>query len=176
MTHPLAHQPRAPADVLLRGVRVLDPRLALHARQDVRVRGALGFADDGVPVQSAGMLRKALQYQRLCGGVIALHEEDTTLSRGGSMHEGPVSAALGLSGIPTLSESTMVARDAALAGYEDARVHFQHLSCAASVEAVAGAKAPGCPGGAGATPPHLLLTREDRPGMGPSCKLPPPLP
>ena len=82
------------------------------------------------------MLRKALQYQRLCGGVLALHEEDETLSRGGSMHEGAVSAALGLAGIPTVSESTMVARDAALAGYEDARVHFQHLSCAASVDAV----------------------------------------
>ena len=79
------------------------------------------------------MLRKALQYQRLCGGVLALHEEDPTLSRGGAMHEGAVSAALGLGGIPTVAESTMVARDAALAGYEDARVHFQHLSCAASV-------------------------------------------
>ena len=57
------------------------------------------------------------------------------------MHEGAVSASLGIAGIPTVSESTMVARDAALAGYEDARVHFQHLSCAASVAAVAQAKA-----------------------------------
>jgi dihydroorotase len=94
--------------------------------------GALGFTDDGRGVQSAGMLRKALQYQRLCGGVLSLHEEDRTLSRGGVMHEGAISAALGLGGIPSVSESTMVARDAALAGYEDARVHFQHLSCAAS--------------------------------------------
>ena len=64
---------------------------------------------------------------------IALHEEDASLSKGGAMHEGAVSAALGLGGIPSVSESTMVARDAALAGYEDARVHFQHLSCVASV-------------------------------------------
>src|SRR5205823_9948798 len=63
--------------------------------------GALGFTDDGKPVQSAGTLQKALQYQRLCGGVLALHEEDPTLSRGGSMHEGRVSAALGIRGIPT---------------------------------------------------------------------------
>ena len=84
------------------------------------------------------------QYQRLCGGVLSLHEEDPTLSRGGAMHEGAVSAALGIGGIPSVSESTMVARDAALAGYEDARVHFQHLSCAASVQAVAAAKANGC--------------------------------
>jgi dihydroorotase len=296
MTGALAHEPCTPADVLLRDVRVLDPRAALHARQDVRVRGgvvaelampetlctdsgeellegggwllvpaffdphvhlrtpgqehkedirtgtraaaaggfggvlampntdpvldsapllrslgeaasrqarvpvgflaaitrslqgvqltemaelrevgALGFTDDGMPVQSAGMLRKALQYQRLCGGVIALHEEDTTLSRGGSMHEGPVSAALGLSGIPTLSESTMVARDAALAGYEDARVHFQHLSCSASVEALAGAKARGWRVSAEVTPHHLLLTDEDVRGMDTSMKMHPPL-
>ena len=63
---------------------------------ELREEGALGFTDDGRPVPSAGMLRKALQYQRLCGGVIALHEEDETLSRGGSMHEGAVSAALGV--------------------------------------------------------------------------------
>ena len=77
--------------------------------------GALGFTDDGKPVVSAGTLRKALQYQRLCGGVISLHEEDPELSRDGVMHEGAVSARLGLAGIPSLSESTMIARDAALA-------------------------------------------------------------
>src|SRR5256885_1807396 len=107
---------------------------------ELREQGALGFTDDGLPVRSAGVLRKALQYQRLAGGVLALHEEDPTLSRGGSMHEGRVSAALGIRGIPTVSESTMVARDAALAGYEDGRVHFQHVSCAASVDTIAAAK------------------------------------
>src|SRR5438874_1837894 len=142
---------------------------------ELREAGALGFTDDGRPVQSAGMLRKALQYQRLCGGVIALHEEDTTLSRDGTMHEGPVSAALGVSGIPTLSESTMVARDAALAGYEDARVHFQHLSCSASVEAVAGAKARGWRVSAEVTPHHLLLTDEHVRGMDTRMKMHPPL-
>ena len=142
---------------------------------ELREVGALGFTDDGVPVQSAGMLRKALQYQRLCGGVIALHEEDTTLSRGGSVHEGPVSAALGLTGIPTLSESTMVARDAALAGYEDARVHFQHLSCSASVEAMASAKSRGWRVSAEVTPHHLLLTEEDVRGMDTRMKMHPPL-
>ena len=99
----------------------------------LRDAGALGFTDDGKPVVSAGMLRKALQYQRLTGGVIALHEEDPALSGDGVMHEGAVSARLGLAGIPSLSESTMVARDGALALYEDARVHFQHLSCVESV-------------------------------------------
>jgi dihydroorotase len=142
---------------------------------ELREAGAVGFTDDGRPVQSAGMLRKALQYQRLCGGVVALHEEDTTLSRGGSMHEGVVSAALGLAGIPTVSESTMVARDAALAGYEDARVHFQHLSCAASVDAVADAKRRGWRVSAEVTPHHLLLTEHDVRGMDTRLKMHPPL-
>jgi dihydroorotase len=142
---------------------------------ELREAGALGYTDDGLPVQSAGMLRKALQYQRLCGGVIGLHEEDRTLSRGGSVHEGPVSAALGLGGIPTVSESTMVARDAALAGYERARVHFQHLSCADSVSAVAAAKARGWHVSAEVTPHHLLLTDEDVRSMDTRMKIYPPL-
>ncbi len=142
---------------------------------ELREEGAAGFTDDGKPVQSAGMLRKALQYQRLCGGVIALHEEDPTLSRGGSMHEGAVSAALGLGGIPSIAESTMVARDAALAGYEDARVHFQHLSCAASVEAVADAKERGWRVSAEVSPHHLLLSEEDVRGMDTRMKMHPPL-
>jgi dihydroorotase len=142
---------------------------------ELREAGALGFTDDGRPVQSAGMLRKALQYQRLCGGVLTLHEEDVSLSRGGAMYEGAVSAALGLGGIPSVSESTMVARDAALAGYEDARVHFQHLSCAASVQAVAWAKAQGWKVSAEVTPHHLLLTEEDVRGMDTRMKMNPPL-
>jgi dihydroorotase len=142
---------------------------------ELRQAGALGFTDDGRPVQSAGMLRKALQYQRLCGGVLTLHEEDVSLSRGGAMYEGAVSAALGLGGIPSVSESTMVARDAALAGYEDARVHFQHLSCAASVQAVAWAKAQGWNVSAEVTPHHLLLTEEDVRGMDTRMKMNPPL-
>jgi dihydroorotase len=142
---------------------------------ELREVGALGFTDDGRPVASAGMLRKALQYQRLCGGTIALHEEDRTLSRGGVMHEGGVSAVLGLAGIPSVSESTMVARDAALAGYEDARVHFQHLSCVASVRAVAQAKAQGWRVSTEVTPHHLLLSEEDVRGMDTRMKMNPPL-
>ncbi len=142
---------------------------------ELRQEGALGFTDDGRPVSSAGVLRKALQYQRLCGGVISLHEEDPTLSRGGAMNEGEVSASLGIRGVPTISESTMVARDAALAGYEDARVHFQHLSCGASVAAVEHAKAAGWRVSAEVSPHHLLLTDEDVRGMNTSMKMFPPL-
>ncbi|MGO8907067.1 MAG: dihydroorotase [Solirubrobacteraceae bacterium] len=142
---------------------------------ELRQEGAIGFTDDGRGVQSAGMLRKALQYQRLCGGVLALHEEDETLTHGGSMNEGVVSAALGLSGIPTVSESTMVARDAALAGYEGGRVHFQHLSCAASVDALAQARARGFRVSGEVAPHHLLLTEQDVRGMDTRMKMHPPL-
>jgi len=127
---------------------------------ELRAEGALGFTDDGRPVVSAGVLRKALQYQRLCGGVLALHEEEPSLSATGVMHEGAVSAMLGLAGIPSVSESTMVARDAALAGYEGGRIHVQHLSCRESVQAVAHAKEHGVRISAEVCPHHLCLTDE----------------
>src|SRR4051794_33666149 len=125
---------------------------------ELRAEGALGFTDDGKPVVNAGVLRKAIQYQRLAGGVIALHEEDPSLSGRGAMHEGAVSAMLGITGIPSVSESTMIARDAALAGYEDGRIHIQHLSARESVEAVAAAKASGVRITCEASPHHLTLT------------------
>ena len=142
---------------------------------ELRQEGAVGFTDDGRPVQSAGMLRKALQYQRLCGGVIALHEEDPTLSRGGACTRAPSAPRSASAASPRVSESTMVARDAALAGYEDARVHFQHLSCAASVEAVAHAKAQGWRVSSEVSPHHLLLTEESVRGMDTRMKMNPPL-
>ena len=128
---------------------------------ELREAGAVGFSDDGLPIRSANVMRRALQYQRLCGGNIALHEEEPTLSGDGVMHEGPVSAAVGLAGIPSVSESTMVARDAALARYEGARIHVQHLSAAESVEALAAAKAAGVEISAEASPHHLCLTEEE---------------
>ena len=142
---------------------------------DLRDAGALGFTDDGKPVVHAGTLRKALQYQRLCGGVIALHEEDPDLSGDGAMHEGAISARLGIAGIPSLSESTMVARDAALAGYENARVHFQHLSCAESVEALEHAKGSGIRVSAEACPHHLTLTDDMVRTLDSRFKMNPPL-
>ncbi|MBV8940970.1 MAG: dihydroorotase, partial [Solirubrobacterales bacterium] len=142
---------------------------------ELRDAGALGFTDDGRPVVSAGMLRKALQYQRLAGGAVALHEEDPALSRDGVMHEGAVSARLGLAGIPSLSESTMVARDAALAQYEDARVHFQHLSCAESIQALARAKEDGARVSGEVTPHHLTLTDDVVRTLDSRFKMNPPL-
>ncbi len=143
---------------------------------ELREAGALGFSDDGLPIANARVMRRALQYQRLCGGTIALHEEDPELSDGGAMHEGPVSAALGIGGIPSVSESTMIARDAALAGYEEAGIHVQHVSAAESVEIVRAAKAAGVKISAEASPHHLCLTDEDVRGLDPHrTKMNPPL-
>jgi len=169
-----AREARIPVGFLAAITRELEG-VELTEMAELMGEGALGFTDDGRPVASAGMLRKALQYQRLCGGVLTLHEEDPSLSLGGSMHEGAVSAALGVGGIPSVSESTMVARDAELAGYEDGRVHFQHLSCAASVHAVAAAKERGFKVSAEVSPHHLLLTDEHVRGLDTRMKMNPPL-
>jgi len=143
---------------------------------ELRAAGAVGFSDDGLPIRSARILRRALQYQRLCGGTIALHEENPDLSGNGVMHEGPVSAALGLAGIPSVSESTAIARDAALAGYEGARIHVQHLSAAESVEAVRAAKAAGVLVTCEVSPHHLCLTDEEVRSLDPGrFKMNPPL-
>ncbi len=137
--------------------------------------GAAGFTDDGVPVRSAGVMRQALQYQRLAGRLLALHEEDPSLSGTGVMHEGEVSALLGVTGIPSVSESTMVARDCALALYEDGRIHVQHVSARETVEAIERAKAGGVRVTCEATPHHLVLSDEDVRDLDTNMKMNPPL-
>ncbi|MGH2964226.1 MAG: dihydroorotase [Solirubrobacterales bacterium] len=151
---------------------------------ELREAGAIAFSDDGLPISNARVMRRALQYQHLVGAQLALHEEDHDLSRpagphephkGGVMHEGIVSAALGLAGIPSVAESTMIARDAALASYEDARIHVQHLSARESVAAVAAAKDAGVRITCEATPHHLTLTDEEVRSLDSSFKMNPPL-
>lgn len=138
--------------------------------------GAVCFSDDGLPIADAGLMRQALQYQRLAGRPIALHEEDPRLTRGGVVHEGLASARLGMTGYPCVAESTMIARDALLAEYEGGRIHVQHLSCVGSIDAVAAAKARGVQITTEVTPHHLALT-EDAVGDGTDAnfKMNPPL-
>jgi dihydroorotase len=142
---------------------------------ELRDAGAIGFSDDGLPIADANVLRRALQYQRLAGGVIALHEEDPDLSARGVMNEGEVSALLGMAGVPGVSESTMIARDCSLALYEGARVHVQHLSARSSVEEIARAKAAGVMVTCEATPHHLTLTDEAVRSLDARFKMNPPL-
>lgn len=138
--------------------------------------GAVCFTDDGLPIADAGLMRQALQYQRLAGRPIALHEEDHALTRGGVMNDGEVSARLGFAGHPGAAESTMIARDVLLAEYEGGQIHVQHLSCEESIEIVAEAKRRGVRITTEVTPHHLLLTEADvGDGTDANFKMNPPL-
>lgn len=133
---------------------------SLTEQAEMAQLGAVGFSDDGVPVANAEVMRRALRYQRVTGLPLVLHEEDMDLSGPGVMHEGHVSARLGLAGIPSLSESIAVARDAALAGLEDGWIHICHVSARETVEEIRRAKERGVRITAEVTPHHLALTDE----------------
>jgi dihydroorotase len=137
--------------------------------------GAVGFSDDGRPVVSAGLMRRALQYVGFAGRRLALHCEEPTLSRGGHMHEGAASAELGFAGYPSVAESLMVERDLALAAYESQPLHLLHLSAAESVAALRRAHELGVEATAEVTPHHLCLTDDDVRSLDPNLKMNPPL-
>jgi dihydroorotase len=134
------------------------------------------FTDDGDCVADAAVMRHAFEYaSALPGAVLAQHAEDPSLVRGGHMHEGAWSARLGIRGRPAEAESTIVARDLALARRTGARYHVLHLSCAASAELVRAAKAQGVRVTAECTPQHLVLTDDACVSFDPVFKMNPPL-
>ena len=137
--------------------------------------GAAGFTDDGRPVTSAGLMRRALQYGAVTGRTLALHCEEPTLSRDGQVHEGAVCAELGFAPYPSLAESAMVERDLSLAGYESRPLHLMHLSAKESVEALRRAHERGTEATAEVTPHHLVLTDEAVRSLDPNVKMNPPL-
>jgi len=137
--------------------------------------GAVAFSDDGVPVVSAGLMRRALQYASITGRPLALHCEEPSLSRGGHVHEGSVAAELGFAGYPSVAESVMVERDLALAAYEEQRIHLLHLSAAESVAALRRARDAGVHATAEVTPHHLVLTDEAVRSLDANVKMNPPL-
>jgi dihydroorotase len=137
--------------------------------------GAVGFSDDGVPVASAALMRRALQYASITGRKLAVHCEEPTLSRGGHVHEGRVAAEVGFAGYPSVAESVAVERDLALAAYEAQPVHVLHLSAVDSVEALRRARAAGVAASGEATPHHLVLTDEAVRSLDPNVKMNPPL-
>jgi dihydroorotase len=138
-------------------------------------QGAAGFSDDGRPVVAPALMRRALQYHGIAGRRLALHCEEPTLSRGGQMHEGSVSAELGFTGYPSVAESLMVERDLSLAAYEEQPLHLLHLSARESVEAVREARASGVAATAEVTPHHLCLTDEAVRTLDSNLKMNPPL-
>jgi dihydroorotase len=137
--------------------------------------GAAGFSDDGQPVAAPGVMRRALQYHRITGRRIAVHCEEPTLTRGGQMHEGAVSAELGFAGWPSVGESLMVERDISLAAFEGQPVHLLHLSALESVTALRHAHAAGIEATGEVTPHHLCLTDEAVRSLDPNMKMNPPL-
>jgi len=137
--------------------------------------GAVAFTDDGLPVASAGLMRRALQYGALTGRRLAVHCEEPTLSRSGHAHEGAVGAELGLGPYPALAESVMVERDLALAEAEQRPLHLMHLSARRSVEALGMAQARGARASGEVTPHHLCLTDEAVRSLDPNVKMNPPL-
>jgi dihydroorotase len=137
--------------------------------------GAAGFTDDGRPVVSAGLMRRALQYSALTDRRLALHCEEPTLSRGGHAHEGVVSAELGMGPYPSTAESLMVERDLALAAAEGRPLHLMHLSARESVVALEQALAAGVPATGEVTPHHLVLTDDAVRSLDTNTKMNPPL-
>ena len=137
--------------------------------------GAVGFSDDGRPVVSSGLLRRALQYNAAAGRRIAVHCEEPALSRGGQVHEGAVSAELGFGGWPSVAESVMVGRDLALAAYEQQPIHLLHLSARESVDELLRAQDAGVQATAEVTPHHLCLTDESVRSLDPNVKMNPPV-
>jgi dihydroorotase len=137
--------------------------------------GAVAFSDDGRPVTSPGLMRRALQYGAVSGRKLAVHCEEPTLSRGGHVHEGMVSAELGFGGYPSVGESVMVERDLALAAYEERPLHLLHLSARESVDALRAALAAGVEATAEVTPHHLCLTDEAVRTLDSNLKMNPPL-
>ncbi len=137
--------------------------------------GAVAFSDDGRPVTSAAMMRRALEYARPSGLPIICHEEDPSLKGDGVMHEGFTATRLGLRGIPGEAESIMCRRDADLAELTDGRVHFAHLSYRASFDALRDAKRRGLRVTGETCPHYWVLTDEAVGDYDTSAKMNPPL-
>jgi dihydroorotase len=133
------------------------------------------FSDDGKCVQSAALMRRAMEYVRAFDGIICNHAEEGDLAAGGQMNEGEVSAILGLRGIPSEAEELIIARDVALARLTGARIHVPHVSTAGSVQILRAAKASGALVTAEVTPHHLCLTEDLCRTFDPVYKVAPPL-
>jgi dihydroorotase len=137
--------------------------------------GVRMFSDDGRCVQSARVMRLALEYAKAFDVVIAEHCEDASLTEGAQMHEGSHSATLGLRGWPSEAEELMVARDLLLARRTGGRLHVQHLSAAGSVDLVRRARREGLRVSTEVTPHHLTFIDEDLVTYDTNFKVNPPL-
>ncbi|KAA0564115.1 dihydroorotase [Bacillus sp. CH30_1T] len=164
-------------------VRVL-PYAAITERQmgktlndlpSLKENGAFAFTDDGVGVQSAGMMFEAMKKAADINASIVAHCEENTLIYGGAVHDGTFSKEYNLKGIPSICEAVHISRDVLLAEAAGVHYHVCHISTKESVRVVRDAKNAGINVTAEVTPHHLLLCEEDIPGLDPNFKMNPPL-
>jgi dihydroorotase len=141
-----------------------------HSQAQVRV-----FSDDGKCVHDAVLMRRALEYVKAFGGVIAQHAQEPRLTENAQMNEGRLSGVLGLTGWPAVAEEAIIARDVLLAEHVGSRLHVCHVSTAGSVEVIRWAKGRGIDVTAEVTPHHLLLTEDLVASYDPIYKVNPPL-
>jgi len=137
--------------------------------------GAVAFSDDGSPVRSAAVMRRALEYSSMYGVPVIDHCEEPDLAAGGQMNEGWMSTRLGLAGNPDIAEAVMIARDLALAEFTGGHLHIAHISTAMGVELVRRAKEKGVKVTCEVTPHHLAFTDEALEHYDTNLKMNPPL-
>lgn len=142
---------------------------------DMAVAGARAFSDDGKPVASAGLMRRALEYSKIFDLPVIDHCEEPTLVVGGVVHEGEVATRLGLSGWPGVAEDVMVSRDILLAEYTGGAIHIAHMSTGRSADLVRRAKGVGIRVTCEVTPHHFALTDEAVSEYDTHAKMNPPL-
>ncbi|MBU1338336.1 MAG: dihydroorotase [Acidobacteria bacterium] len=142
---------------------------------ELKKAGAVAFSDDGHSVVDSQVMRRAMEYARMNDLLLIDHCEDPNLTASGVMHEGAVSYAIGLRGIPSAGEEVIVARDITLAGHFNARLHIAHLSTAGSADMVRAAKKQGIAITAEVTPHHVLLSDNHLRGYDTNYKMSPPL-
>lgn len=142
---------------------------------DMREAGAVGVSDDGVCIMNAAVMRRALEYAKTFDIPVIQHAEDHDLTAGASMHEGAVSAKLGLRGWPRVAEDIIIARDVLLAEYVGARYHAAHISTYGAARIVREAKSRNLAVTCEVTPHHLLLTDGAVVGYDTACRVNPPL-
>lgn len=163
-------QPIGAVTVGQKGERLAELGAMASSRARVRV-----FSDDGFCVWDPLIMRRALEYVKAFGGVVAQHAQDPRLTEGAQMNEGAVSAELGLAGWPAVAEESIIARDVLLTEHVGSRLHVCHLSTAGSVDLIRWAKKRGIAVTAEVTPHHLLLTDELVRGYDARFKVNPPL-
>jgi dihydroorotase len=142
---------------------------------ELQAAGCIAVSDDGKPVPTAGLFRRALEYARTFGLLLIEHAEDPSLSAGGCMNEGCVSTRLGLPGVPAVSEIAAVARDVAVAEAVGGRLHIAHVSTAGALRIIRDARARGVAVTCEVTPHHLFLTDEACGAYDTHFKMNPPL-